>query len=73
MPPTRFRRRTIAMLAILILFLAPILARAVFYAIDHGPRSWRDADWSSTGLLPKANSDAQARVIVFTGTAGAWK
>ena len=74
MPPTRrFRRRAITMLAILILFLAPILARAVFYAIDNGPRSWRDADWSSTGLLPKANSDTQARVIVFTGTAGAWK
>jgi hypothetical protein len=61
------------MLAILIVFLAPLLARAAYYAFDNGPRSWRDADWSSTGLLPKANSDAQARVIVFTGTAGAWK
>ena len=72
-PARRSRRRNIVMLAILILFLGPILARAALYAIGDEPRSWRDADWSSTGLLPKANSDAQARVIVFTGTAGAWK
>ena len=72
-PACRSRRRNIVMLAILILFLGPILARAALYAIGDEPRSWRDADWSSTGLLPKANSDAQARVIVFTGTAGAWK
>jgi len=71
---TRNRRRsTVIMLAVLFIFFVPILARAAFYAIDKGPRSWHDADWSSTGLLAKANSDAQARVIVFTGKAGAWK
>jgi hypothetical protein len=72
-PTHRPRRRNIAMLAILILFLGPILARAALYAAGNEPRSWHDADWSSTGLLPGANSDKQARVIVFTGTAGAWK
>jgi len=72
-PARRTHRHNIVMLSILILFLGPILARAAIYAIGDGPRSWRDADWSSTGLLPKADSDAQARVIVFTGTAGAWK
>jgi hypothetical protein len=72
MPPTRPRRRTI-MLVIFALFLAPILARAAFYAIGNGPRSWHDADWSSTGLLPKAADNKQARVVVFTATAGAWK
>jgi hypothetical protein len=56
-----------------LLFLAPILARAAVYAVGNDPRSWRDADWSSTGMLPAAASFAPARVVIFTGTAGAWK
>lgn len=73
MPVTRFRRRTTIMLTIFAVFLVPILARAALYAIGDGPRSWRDADWSSTGTLPPAGEFTPARVIVFTGTAGAWK
>jgi hypothetical protein len=61
------------MLIVFALFLAPLLARAAFYAIGDQPRSWRDADWSSTRLLPPARDDIPARVIVFTGTTGAWK
>jgi len=61
------------MLAIFALFLMPLVARAALYAIGKEPRSWRDADWSSTGLLPKAADYKPARVIVFTGKAGAWK
>ena len=61
------------MFAILLLFIAPILARAALYAMSDDPRSWRDADWSSSGLLPAAADSAPARVIIFTGTAGAWK
>ena len=74
MPPTkRLRRRPLIMLTLIALFLAPILARAAFYALDNEPRSWRSADWSSTGTLPPADEFKPARVIVFTGTAGAWK
>jgi len=61
------------MLIVFALFLAPILARAALYAFGNEPRSWRDADWSSTRLLPRAADFAPARVIVFTGKAGAWK
>jgi hypothetical protein len=61
------------MLLILALFLVPLVARAALYAIGKEPRSWRDADWSSTGLLPPAANYHPARVIVFTGKAGAWK
>ncbi|HZP70849.1 MAG TPA: DUF3750 domain-containing protein [Pseudolabrys sp.] len=61
------------MLALSLLFVAPILARAALYAASDDPRSWRDADWSSTGVLPAAAEFAPARVIIFTGTAGAWK
>jgi len=73
MPSTRFSRRTLIMLTIFALFLAPILARAAFYAMGNEPRSWRDADWSSTGTLPPARDFSPARVIVFTGTTGGWK
>jgi len=61
------------MLAIVLLFLGPLIARAALYAVGNDPRSWRDADWSSARLLPPATADKQARVVVFTGTTGAWK
>jgi Protein of unknown function (DUF3750) len=69
----RLRRRTTIMLLIFIIFLAPILARAALYALGNAPRSYRDADWSSTGMLPAARDYQPARVIVFTGQTGAWK
>lgn len=68
-----YRCRTLIMLTLLALFLAPILARAALFAVSDAPRSWRSADWSSAGLLPPAAHDSAARVIVYTGTAGAWK
>jgi hypothetical protein len=70
--PTFGFRKT-SMLLFLLVFLAPILTRAAVYAVGNDPRSWRDADWSSTGMLPAAADFAPARVIIFTGTAGAWK
>lgn len=73
MTPTLRSRRTVPMLAILLLFLGPLIARAALYAVGDEARSWRQADWSSTGLLPPATADKEARVIVFTGTTGAWK
>jgi hypothetical protein len=72
MPRHLSRRKTI-MLIVFALFLAPILARAAFYALGNDARSWRDADWSSTRLLPRAADYTPARVVVFTGLTGAWK
>ena len=60
------------MLAILIVFLLPLVARAALYAAGDAPRSWRDADWSSTKTLPPAAEEPGARLVVFTGTTGAW-
>lgn len=65
--------RTIMTLTILALFLLPVVARAALFAIGDAPRSYRDADWSSTGMLPPASQEKDARVLVMTGTAGAWK
>jgi hypothetical protein len=73
MPTVRPSRRKVFMLAIFLLFVAPLIARAAFYAASDDPRSWRHADWSSTGTLPPASESKPARVIVFTGKAGAWK
>jgi hypothetical protein len=73
MPPARPTRHKIIMLIVVALFLVPLLARAALHAIGNAPRSWRDADWSSTHLLPPAAQDRPARVLVFTGTTGVWK
>ena len=73
MPATRSPRRKMLMLAIFALFFMPLFARAALYVAGSEPRSWRDADWSSTGLLPPAQDYKPARVLVFTGKAGAWK
>jgi hypothetical protein len=69
----RLKRRSKIMLIIFAIFLAPILARAALYAAGSDPRSWRDADWSSTGALPAAKDFEPARLVVFTSLTGAWK
>ena len=62
------------MLILLGLFLLPIAVRAILYlTVDDHPRRWRDADWSSAGLLPRASADREARVLVFAGRSGNWK
>jgi len=61
------------MLILFLVFLAPLLARAALYAYGNAPRSYRNADWSSTGTLPQAADYKPARVIFYTGTTGAWK
>jgi hypothetical protein len=58
---------------LLVVFVLPIAARAGLYAIADHPRSWRDANWSSTHLLPPAATDPPARVMVFAARAGGWK
>jgi hypothetical protein len=59
--------------AVLALFLLPVVARAALFAMSDAPRSYRDADWSSTGTLPPASQEKEARLLVMTGTAGSWK
>jgi hypothetical protein len=61
-------------MTMLVVFALPIAARGGLYAVAEHPRSWREANWSSTGLLPPAAaSDPQARVLVFAARAGGWK
>ena len=74
MPPARrLKRRTAIMLLIFAIFLAPLVVRAALYAAGNDARTWRSADWSSTGALPPAKDFEPARLVVFAGTTGAWK
>src|SRR5262249_5736228 len=68
------RRRLRNMLfAILALFIVPLAVHAALYASKEHRRSYRDAAWSSVGMLPPASADRDARLMVFTGRAGRWK
>jgi hypothetical protein len=66
-------RRKFMLLAFLVLFLLPIAARAALFAFEDRPRSWRDADWSSTGSLPPATSHPEARLLIMSGRSGGLK
>ena len=57
----------------LLVFALPIAARGGLYAVEDHPRSWREANWSSAGLLPKAAEDRDARVLVFAARTGGWR
>jgi hypothetical protein len=61
------------LVVILALFLFPLAAHAVLYARKDRPASFRDADWSSVGMLAEAAAEPEARLLVFTGRTGRWK
>lgn len=69
----RRAHKKIVFLSILILFLLPVAARATFFAFEDRPRSFREANWSSTGTLPAAPAHPDARVLVLSGRTGGWK
>ncbi len=53
--------------------ILPVSAGAVL-AYSHGwAESWRTANWSSSGLLPTAQSRPEAHVIVLAARTGNWK
>jgi hypothetical protein len=68
----RPRLKNIPMI-LLVIFLLPLLVRAVVYYAGEHAGSWRDADWSSAHLLASAASDPAARIIVFSARTGRWK
>ena len=61
------------LIAILALFLFPLAVHAAFYVRKERPASFRDADWSSVGMLPEAAAEPEARLLVLTGRTGRWK
>jgi hypothetical protein len=58
---------------LLALFVFPLAVHAALYAGKDRPASFRDANWSSTGMLPPPEAEHEARLLVFTGRTGRWK
>jgi Protein of unknown function (DUF3750) len=71
----RAMRRPIkkTVLTILAIFLLPLAVHGALYSVQSRPQSYDRADWSSTGMLPQANADPAARLLIFTGRTGRWK
>src|SRR5262245_48690566 len=72
---TSMRRpiRKVLLLVLALFFLLPLAVHAALYLSKDHPASFRDADWSSVGMLPPPSVDPGARLIVFTGRTGRWK
>lgn len=58
---------------LLVLVLLPIGVGAAIAFSRGWPESWKAAQWSSSGLLPTAKDDPQARVVVLSARAGRWR
>jgi hypothetical protein len=56
--------------AILIIFLLPLAVHATLHLAGDHPKSFREADWSSTGMLPQASADSKPRLLVFAARTG---
>lgn len=67
----KFVRRLVA--AFLVIYLLPALASAGWWYMKERPQSWRDADWSSAGILPKPVQSPDAAVYIFSATTGGLK
>jgi hypothetical protein len=71
--PVRRRRARVIVLLVFAIFLLPIAARAALTVLEGRADSWRTADWSSTGTLPAASADREARLLVMSARTGRWK
>jgi hypothetical protein len=61
-------------LTILAIFLFPLAVHGALYSVQsRGAQSYDRADWSSTGMLPPADAESEARLLVFTGRTGRWR
>lgn len=60
-------------LAFLAFFIMPLGASAAWWSTVDRPQNWREADWSSTGLLPPAEEQTEAVVHVMAARTGGLK
>jgi hypothetical protein len=68
--PGPLRRLVVYTLAMVVL---PLCAHAVYHTQKGGPSSYWEADWSSSGILPKASDNPKAMVRVYAARTGRWK
>lgn len=60
-------------LLIFAIYLLPGLAAAGFWASRDHPRNWRDANWTSSRILPDTAASKDARVVIFAAQTGGFK
>lgn len=68
--PGFLRRLVVTTLALIVI---PLAAHAVYHVQKGGPSSYWEADWSSTGRLPKPQAHAPAMVRIFAARTGRWR
>ncbi len=61
------------LLIFLAMFLLPAGLHGAFYYTNGWEKSWRTADWSSSGTIASAQSTQQAVISVYTARTGRWK
>ncbi|RLQ87492.1 DUF3750 domain-containing protein [Notoacmeibacter ruber] len=61
------------LLFILAIFVLPAAASLIHWELADRPASWRDADWGRSGLLPPAESQADAAIYVLAARTGGLK
>lgn len=60
-------------LALLLVFILPVLVRAAAWALQDRPANWFTADWSSSGLLHDPRRDPAASIRVLAARTGGLK
>lgn len=58
---------------IVLLFLAPALLHAAVWRAQGFPASWREADWSSAGILADPADEQEATIRIYSARTGGWK
>ncbi|ACP24499.1 hypothetical protein NGR_c07060 [Sinorhizobium fredii NGR234] len=61
------------LLVFAVIYLLPALASAGLWYLKERPQSWRDADWSSAGMLPEPSASPEAAIYVLSATTGGMK
>jgi hypothetical protein len=61
------------LITLIIVFVVPVLAKTILWAVGNQPMHWRDADWSASGILPPAAKEAGASIRVLSARTGGYK
>ena len=59
-----------ALLALLVVFIVPLLVHAALWLSEERPRSWSVADWSSAGVLPDPRREETSIRVLAARTGG---
>jgi hypothetical protein len=61
------------LLALVVVFILPVLLRAALWFLQEHPDNWYTADWSSSGLLPEPRRDPEPSIRVLSARTGGLK